>query len=862
MPLYRALLYLYPSSWRAEYGEEMRAVFATRRRGAGPLGLLALWLEVLPDLLANAIAAQWDVLRQDLRQALRALRHAPGFAAMAVIIAALGIGATTAAFTMVDHVLIRPLPFPGQDRLVRLREDDLSGLDRFWDVSPGNYRDWKRMSRSFVSMGAYRTIAANLSGIQGDPQHIDGGSFTYDLLPTLGVQPAFGRTFAEQDDRDGAPGTVLLSYSLWQEQFGGDPAVLGRTLALDNITYTIIGVMPRDFYFPTREARLWTAMRWAPSDFEDRTDTYIFPVGRLKPGVSLAQARAELRTIAAQLARAYPEELAQVGIFAIELRNDINDRSRLMLKILLGASLCVLLIACTNLANLLLARAMMRRRELAVRTALGAGRERLVRQMLTESLMLAGAGGALGLLIAQSALPLLVRLVPVSLPIAEIPTLDARVLLFAAVVTFATGIGFGVIPALRTGGDVQAALHEGGRSGMGARRERLRAALVITEVACSLVLLAGFGLLTRALWRVQSIDPGFRTDHVLTLRTMLPMPRYQTPEKRDPFYRHVLDETRRLPGVTAAAYTSFLPVEFGGGIWPVDIAGHPEDIAHRRTACLRFVTPGYFTTMGIPLVAGRDVRQDDTHKAPFVALVSQSFVRRYWPRENPLGRKINIGNNDRTVIGVVGDVKVRGLERSNEPQVYCSWQQPDHVSTWYAPKDLAIRTTGDPMALAPALRRIVHEADPTQPVSDVQTLDHVVESDTASRRVQLAVLGAFGALAFLLAAVGIHSLLAFAVSSRTQEIGVRMALGAQRRDILSMTVGDGLRLAAAGIAIGLVFAYLAGRLLQSLLAGVSPWDLATLAAAAAICLVMTIAGGLLPALQAMRVDPAKAMRAD
>ena len=861
--LYRFLLYLYPSSWRAEYGGEMRTIFAARRRETrGLFAALALWLELVPDLLTNALAVQWDVLRQDMRGAARTLRRSPGFAFAAVSIAAIGIGATTAAFTTVDHVLIRPFPFLRQDRLVKLREDDLSGLQRFWDVSPANYRDWKRMSRSYESMGAYRSLSVNLTGGQGDPERIDGASFTAELLPTLGVQPTMGRAFTEQDNRDSSPGTVILSNGLWRERFGGDPAILGHTVYLDNAVYTVIGVMPKSFYFPSREARLWTPMRFAPDDFEDRSNTYIFPVGRLKPGVKLRQAQAEMRTVAAQLAHAYPKELAQVGVAVVRLRDDVSERARLMLEVLLGAALCVLLIACTNLANLLTARAMIRRQELAVRAALGAGRERLIRQMLTESLMLALPGGALGLLIAYAALPALMRLVPTSLPIAEIPALDGRVLLFTMFITFATGIGFGILPALRTGVHSATELHAGGRSGMGGQRERLRSSLVVIEVACSVVLLVGFGLLTRALWRIQAVNPGFRPEHVLTLRTSLPMPRYEKPETRESFYGHVLDETRRLPGVNAAAYTSFLPMVMGGGIWPVQIEGHPENLANRRTASLRFVTPGFFGAMGIPLLTGRDVRQTDSHTAPYVALVSQSFIRRYWPQENPLGRHIDIGNHDRVVIGVVGDIHVRGLERGSEPQVYVSWQQPDGVSPWYAPKDLAVRTTGDPAALVSSLRRIIREADPSQPISEVRTMTDVMEEQTASRRVQLAVLGAFGAIALLLAAVGIHSLLAFAVSSRTQEIGVRMALGAQRADIFGMTVGEGFKLAAIGIVLGIVLAYGAGQLLQSLLAGIKPWDPGTLIASILLALAMTVIGCLLPAIRAVRVDPITAMRAE
>lgn len=862
MAFYRALLYLFPAAWRNEYADEMCLVYAARQRDAGgPIGQIALWLAILPDLLLNAIAVQWDMLRQDLRYALRALSRAPGFAITAIAIAALGIGATTAAFTMLNHVLLRPLPFRDQDRLVKLHEDDLSDLARFWDVSPANYRDWKHMSTSFESMGAYRSLLVNMTG-QGEPQLLDGASLTAEVLPILGVKPLLGRVFTKTDDSDSAPGTVVLSYGLWHEQFGGDAGVLGRTIELDNTAYTVIGVMPPDFYFPTREARLWTATRFGPDDFEDRTNTFIYPIARLKDGISSAQAQAEMRTIAAQLAHAYPREIAQVGITVDNLRDEISLRSRLMLKVILGAAVCVLLIACMNLANLLMARALVRRRELAVRAALGAGRERLIRQTLTESLLLALPGGMLGLLIAHSSLPLLVRLVPASLPLPEMPALDGRVLLFTLLVTFAAGIIFGVMPATRTRVNAASELHEGGRSGTGARRERVRSALVITEVACSIVLLVGFGLLMRALWRIQAVNPGFNAEHVITLRSSLSMPRYEKVEFRAAFYRRVLDETRRLPGVVAAGYTSFLPMVMGGGIWPVELQDHPEDMANRRTASLRFVTPGYFSAMGIPFLEGRDVRESDSEHAQYVAIVSRSFVQRYFPSEDALGRHVNIGTHDRVIIGVVGDVRVRGLERISEPQVYLSWLQPADVSTWYAPKDLVVRTAGIPTSLISALRQVIRSVDSTQPISNVQTLTDVVEQQTAFRRVQLAVLGAFGAVALLLAAVGIYGLLAFAVASRSQEIGVRIALGARRIDIFTMTIGEAAKLSARGILVGVVAAYGLGKTLQSLLADVSSSDSSTFVTAVLIALTMTLAGSLLPALRAVQIDPIEAMRAD
>lgn len=858
--MYRLLLRLYPASWRAEYGEEMRAVFSRRLQSAAGFMRLFVWMEAIADLLVSACSVQFDLLRQDLRYAFRAFRKSPGFAITAVAIGALGIGATTAAFTMVDYSLIRPLPFPHQERLVRLYEAQKDC--RKCDVAPGVFREWQRASTSYKAMGAYASRSVNLTG-HGEPRTIDGAAVTSEVLPILGAQPLLGRLFNAQDDSEAAPATIVLSYSLWQSVFGSDPGILGRSIDLYDTPYIVIGVMPKGFYFPNREAQYWMAMRWGPDAYEDLSNTYAFGVARLRDGVSLAQATAELNTIAGRLAAQHPRELRKTGATTVLMRDDMGDDTKLMLKVLLGAAACVLLIACTNLANLLLARAMVRRRELAVRTALGAGRERLVRQTLTESLILALCGGALGLTLAKIALPLLTRLVPVVLPVAEVPPVDSRVLAFAAILTLVTGVVFGMIPALRVCRDNHTLeLHEGGRGGIGGKREKLRSMLVVAEIAISVVLLVAFGLLARALWRINGVDPGFRTDHVLTMRTALPMPRYQKTEAREPFYRRVLDAARSLPGVTGAAYTSFLPMTGFGGYWPVDIEGHPEELSQRRVASLRFVTPGYFAAMGIPLVEGRDVSDRDTNDATYVAIVSQSFVRRYWRDESPVGRRIGFGNNKRTIIGVVGDIRLRGLDRNSEPQVYVSWKQPNNVAPWYAPKDLVVRTAGDPLQVTGALRRIIHAADPNQPVIDVQLLEDIVAAGTSTRRVQLNVLGSFAMIAFLLAAVGIHGLLSFAVSSRTQEIGVRMALGAGRGNILAMTLGDGFRLAAIGAVIGCALAYPAGRVLNSMLAGVRPDDAMAFGGAVGLALVMTLAGSALPAMRAMRIDPTVAIRTE
>jgi putative ABC transport system permease protein len=548
------------------------------------------------------------------------------------------------------------------------------------------------------------------------------------------------------------------------------------------------------------------------------------------------------------------------------MRDDVGPQTRLLLGTLGGAAFCVLLIACTNLANLLLARALARRKELSVRMALGAGRERLVRQMITESLVLAVLGGALGVCVAIAAVPLLSRLTPTNLPIAEVPPTDFRLLGFAALITLITGAIFGLIPALRVSGRGDlSGLREGSRSG-GGQKARLRSALVVAEVMMSVVLLVSTGLLLRALWRVQNIDPGFRSGGLLTLRTALPLPKYNATLRRVQFYRNVLDDVRRIRGVTSAGYTSFLPMVMGGGIWPVSIDAITVDRRENHAASARFITPQLFEALGIPLKRGRDIEESDTLQRPLVAVVSESFAEKYWPGQDPIGRHFIFGAavaKDRLVVGVVGNVRVRGLERESEPQVYLPYQQvEDGFYGFYAPKDLVIRSVLAPGALMPMVREIVRRADPQEPITDVRTMADVVDEQTASRVLQVRVIAAFAAIAFLLAGVGIHGVLSFAVSQRTPEIGVRIALGARGADILAMILRQGVVLAAAGVVPGVLLAYGAGRSMQALLAGVQPGDLATFLSAAALSAAMTVAGCMLPAIRAVRVDPLTAMRAE
>jgi predicted permease len=864
MTLYRALLRLYPTSFRAEYGEEMCAIFARHRKSArGFSATAALLLDALLDILPNALRAHGDLLRQDLRYTGRTLRRSPGFAAAAILVAALGIGVATAAFSITDHVLVRPLPFPQSQRLVALWEDPgVLGTSRM-ELSPGNFRDWKRLATSFDAMGVWQPFSMNLVGV-GVPERLDTARVTAELFAMLSVPPALGRSFTAEDDAPGAPGTVVLSDGFWREQFAADRAVLGRKVILNDYPYVVIGVLPKEFRFPRRETQLWTPLRFSEPDFQDRGDTYLQALARLKRGVSVEQARAEMRLVAAQVERAHPNEGAPIGATVFRLRDQVSGESRLLLTVLLGAAVGVLLIACTNLANLLLTRALGRRRELAVRTAMGAGRERLVRQLLTESLVLAACGGSLGVLIAVAAGPLVARLIPSSLPIAETPPVDLRMLAFAAILTVATAIAFGVLPALKAcGGGDASGLKEDARAGTGRRTERLRSALVVGEVTASVALLVASGLLIRALWTLQSVDPGFRAPGVLTLRTALPIPKYNETARRIRFYDRVLTGVRLLPGVSNAAYTSSLPMVWRGGIWSVAINGESNEQADFRKASVRYVTPGFFETMGIPLRSGRDVAISDTRESPFVAVVSESLVRECWPRENPIGKRIRVANDERTVVGVAGDVRVRGLEQQSEPQVYLAAPQVgDGSIIGYIPKDLVIRSTVAPGTLLPAIRRIVEGADPQQPISNVRTLSEIVDGETAPRSVQARVLGAFAAMALLLAGVGIHGVLAFAVSQRAREIGVRMVLGAPASEILRMVLRRGLVLAAVGVALGLALAFAAGQAMQALLAGVSPTDAPTFAAAAVLAFAMTLVGSLLPALRAVRLDPLTVIRAE
>lgn len=860
MKAYQWLLRLYPLSFRAEYGAEMSEAFAARRMRENGL---TLWVKTIFEVLAGALRVHADILWQDLGWSVRTLRRSPAFAITAVLVAAVGIGGNTAAFTLLDHVLLEPLPFSHPEQLVAVYQTQVSnGYSRI-STSPANFRDWQTMSKSFESMGAYREVSVNLSG-QGTPEQLGGVAISAEIFKVFKVQPAIGRAFTTEDTREGAPDVVLLSEDLATTLFNNAANAMGRSLHLDNQPYTIIGVMPSGFSFPTRAAQFWVPLQFSPAMFtdpENRANLSVNVVARLQQGISVEKAQGDLARVAQQLERLYPRQNAGVGTNVVAMRDVISPQSRMLVIAVFGAACCVLLIACTNLANLLFARSMVRRREMAVRLAIGAGRERLLRQLFTENFVLAMIGGAVGLLFAMFTTPLLARLVPDTLPINGEAHMSSRIFLFVVALTVVTCIAFGAGPALKASRQIDAtALRM--RSNASGRSERFRSTLVLVEITCTVVLMISAGLLLKALWRVEVVHPGFRADHVLTLRTSLPLPKYSENLLRTQFYSSVLTKTRALPGVNSAAYISFLPMVFGGGIFPVTPSGVTSN-APPAQASIRYITPDFFKSLRIPLLSGRDISDRDTATAPFVAVISESMGKRLWPGQDPIGHQLNVAFFDRTVVGVVSDIAVRGLERASEPQIYLSAEQvPNAAMTFFAPKDLVVRTSGDPRALIPALRRIVREADPEQAVSHVQTLEDVIYSQTTSRRTQLRALCVFATLAFLLATIGIYGLLSFTVSTRLQEVGVRLALGARQSNILGMFLYKGFVLGGIGTVIALPLSYIAARSMSALLFKVQPSDPLVYVGAAVLAMVLTLIGSFGPALRAANVDPAITIRSE
>ena len=860
MSFYRMLLRLYPRSFRVEYTDELERTFELRTRGQQAI---ARAIAAMTDVVPNALAAHWELLRQDLAYAARSFSRTPGFAITAVLVVALGVGANTAALTLADYTFLRPFPYQHSERLVKFYQADGDDMWNYGDVSPLTYRDWKEQQRSFDAMGVYAWRSSNLVS-ESEPRRVELIATSPDLLPMLGVRPVAGRFFAADDTLSGQ--AIILSYGLWQTQFGGDQGIVGKFVRLDGVPHAVVGVMPPVFRFP-QSVDAWVPLVFSPSSFEDRNDRYLFGVARLRPGVTPEQARLDLNAISRRIAQQSSTQLSyRTGSAVFTLRGEMSQRSTSLIVALVGAALCILVLACANLASLFLARGAHRAREIAVRAALGAGRERLVRQLITESLTLALLGGAIGIAVAAAGVPLLSRLIPGGLPVDSAPSVDYRVLLVGIALVVITGLACGVAPAIKAGrsGPLDA-LRGTSRAG-GGRSRKVRSGLVILEIASSVVLLVGSGLLIRAVARVQAIDPGFNAENVLTVKTVLPLPKYDSVQTRTNFYERVLRDVRALPGVQKAGYVTGLPLVMRGGIRSIVVPGITEAGNDRETASIRYVSSQYFETLQIPLVRGRDFNESDVTDGVQVAVVSEAFVKRYWPNEDPLGKRFLIGlqqPEERTIVGVVGDIHVRGLERQSEPQFYLPATQPGDANVGgFMPKDLVVRTSVPPMSLVSTIKGIIRSVDVEQSVSNVRPLVSVVAEETAPRVTQLRILVVLSAIALLIAAVGIHGLLTFTVSARFHELGVRRALGAPVQGIIGLVLREGLALATIGIALGVFSAWAAARTMGAILAGVEPQDPLTISVAAGLCFTIAIVSCLRPAHKAAKVDPLSALRTD
>jgi putative ABC transport system permease protein len=809
-----------------------------------------------------------DNLLKDFRYGIRSLLKHRGFSLIAVLTLALGIGANTAIFSVVNAVLLRALPFPESDQLVMIWEDaSFAGFPRN-TPAPANYADWKSQSQSFAEMAALSTRGFNVTG-DGEPEKVEGYGVTANFLPMLGVKPAAGRVFSADEDKPGAAKVVMLSHGFWQRRYGAEQSVIGRQLLLNGEKYTVIGVMPKDFQFMESWIGLWVPLALSSEELAQRNSHYLTVVARMKPGVTVAQADADIHTVQKRISQDHQAEAGPISAYVMPLRDQFAGDVRRPLLVLLVAVAFVLLIACGNIANLLLSRAAGRRREIAVRTALGASRSRIVRQLLIESVLLATAGGVCGLLLASLSFGFLERLVPDSLAFSARLSLDLKVLGFTLLMALLTSVIFGLAPAFQASRiDLNEALKQGGgRSGLQSGGNRLRSVMVVTELALALVLLVGAALLIQTFLKLREQYSGLRAENVLTMRTTLPRTKYREHAQRTAFYDQVLERVKSLPGVTNAGYSTTVPLEWKGGtsgFYPegrtleeAKASGLSFDANHRQ------VSSDYLATMGIPLQAGRHFTDGDHDKSLPVVMINETLARQYWPGESALGKRLKIGDPDNpapwlTVVGIAGDVRQMGVDEPVKAELYLPYRQFKD-QPWFAPRDLVIRTKADPLALVASVREQVHQVDPDQPIANVRTMDQVLGEQTSSRRLGMTLLTIFAGLALLLSSLGIYGVLAYFVVQHTQEIGVRLALGAQRRDIFALILKKGMSLTLIGVAIGLFASFALTRLMTSLLFGVSTTDPSTYVLITGVLGLVALCACCLPARRATRVDPLVAL---
>ena len=804
-----------------------------------------------------------DHLTQDLRYAVRRLLKAPGFTLVAVLTLALGIGANSAIFSVVNGVLLEPLPYPDAARLVGVYH--VTEGSRAVMSGP-NFTDVMRTATSFENVAAISTGSVILTG-EGEPARLRVGEVSASLFPVMRVWPVAGRAFNADENTPGKTNIVILSHALWETRFGSDPAVIGRSIKLDGVSKQVIGVMPRGFAYPeNRDA-------WLPIDYDDnfvsrqRAAWHLDVVARLKPGVTADQAAAEVELIGRNLARQYPDANTDVGMTTYPLLESMVGEIRRAVLVLLGAVGFVLLIACTNVANLLLARAAARETEMAVRTALGAGRRRLVRQLLTESVLLAVCGAAFGLLLSVWGVELLVNLKPAGIPRLENVKVDGVVILFTVAVAVITGVLFGLVPAFTATRGMSASLKESGRGAVTGRAgARVRGALVVAELALAVMLLAGAGLLMRSFLKLQAVDPGFRPEQALTFELAFPDDRYRQDPARIGFFDQLLPRLQALPGARSAAAVMALPLSGMDFIISFEVSGRPPVPSALQPAMqVRVATADYFSTIGIPIKRGRGFTENDRAGTPPVVVITEAAARQYFPGEDPIGKTISLGwRRSRSgpraggeVVGIIGDTKDAGLNEPNPPQIYLPMRQwPVSAMT------VVMKTAVPPESLAEPARAQVAAIDPNLPVTNVRTLDAVVATSISQQRFYMLLLTIFASVALVLAAIGIFGVLSYAVSQRTREIGIRMALGAQGGSVITLIVRQAMLLVLCGVAVGTLLALLLSQTISKMLFSVTPTDPATFASVAAVLAGVALFASYVPARRATRVDPIVALRAE
>ena len=793
----------------------------------------------------------------DMRYGTRQLLKTPAFTVVAVLTLAFGIGATSAIFSVVNGVVLRPLPYPRADRIVNVFEV-VPNYGRF-SVAPANFLDWRQQNAVFQQIAAY--IGGNDTLMVADgPERINRALVSWNTFELLGIAPAIGRGFRAEEDAPKQNNVIVLSHGMWQRRFGGDPNVLGRSINVSGDPVTIVGVMPAGFYFPSRTTEFWRPVAFNPAN-ATRGGHFIGVIARLKDGVSLEQASADMKGIAERLARQYPNNSRDESAEVVRLHDLIVGPIKPMLITLLAAVAAVVLIACANVANLMLVRASVREKELAIRAAMGAGRGRLVLQMLAESLVLALIGGAAGLLLAYLAIPSIQTLSAGSIPRVADVAVDRTVLGFAFVITIATGFLFGLAPAWQASrGGVGAVLKEGGRGSTGGRGHRLRSVLLVAEVALSLILLVGASLLLRSFARLTNVDPGFKPEHVLSFSVSLPQTTYPGDQPRMQFFNRLLEKLQGMPGVSAAGMVQTVPIR-SDYVLSFTIEGRPSEPGKEPSANYRAISPGYLAALSIPVLRGRGIAAaDDAPTAPMVAVIDEAFAEKHFSNEDPIGRGIDIGNGSDgfyRIVGIVGNVHHEGLDAVPRPTMYTPF-----AHDLFGTMTMMVKTAGDPADFASTARQAVREIDASLPAFAIAPLRDVVTESVAQRRFSMLLIGVFALVALFLAAVGLYGVVAYAVSQRTQEIGLRMAIGAQRGDVLRLVLGGGMKLALLGVVLGVAGALALSEYVASMLFEVTRFDVASYAGTAAMLLVISALACYVPARRAMRVDPLVALRAE